>query len=137
MNNTIIRVVIIICCIAFSLLFYKNYTEVNKKIESQDFVLDLVNNHDRYHEIYMKQFEGTHSKEESKRIIREVYLKGSDKIINPQLQVGNNVIKNEEEFKNIEYMNLYDNFKFEYKEESDIIIVEGIQEVEGDNNEVE
>ena len=73
MNNTIIRVVIIICCIAFSLLFYKNYTEVNKKIESQDFVLDLVNNHDRYHEIYMKQFEGTHSKEESIRIIREVY----------------------------------------------------------------
>ena len=117
MNNTFIRVVIIICCIAFSFLFYKNYTEVNKKIESQDIVLDLVNNHDRYHEIYMKQFDGEHDKEESLKIIKEVYLKGSDKIINPQIQVGNIVIK------------------FSYNEDSDIIIVEGIQEMEENTNE--
>ena len=135
MNNTIIRVVIIICCIAFSFLFYKNYTEVNKKIESQDIVLDLVNNHDRYHEIYMKQFDGEHDKEESLKIIKEVYLKGSDKIINPQIQVGNIVIKSEDDLANLEYMESYDNYRFSYNEDSDIIIVEGIQEMEENTNE--
>ena len=135
MNNTFIRVVIIICCIAFSFLFYKNYTDVNKKIESQDIVLDLVNNHDRYHEIYMKQFDGEHDKEESLKIIKEVYLKGSDKIINPQIQVGNIVIKSEDNLANLEYMESYDNYKFSYNEDSDIIIVEGIQEMEENTNE--
>ena len=135
MNNTFIRVVIIICCIAFSFLFYKNYTEVNKKIESRDIVLDLVNNHDRYHEIYMKQFDEEHDKEDSLKIIKEVYLKGSDKIINPQIQVGNIVIKNEDDLANLEYMESYDNYKFSYNEDSDIIIVEGIQEMEENTNE--
>ena len=135
MNNTFIRVVIIICCIAFSFLFYKNYTEINKKIESQDIVLDLVNSHDRYHEIYMKQFEGYHSKEESLKIIKDVYLKGSERIINPQIQVGNIVIKSEDDLANLEYMESYDNYKFSYNEDSDIIIVEGIQEMEENTNE--
>ena len=135
MRNTIFKVIIIICFIFMSFLFYKHVCEENEKIATQDIVLDLVDNHDRYHSIYMKQFEGTHNREETKKIVKEVYIKNSQKIINPQVMFGETIIKTEEDLNNIEKLNSYDNFKFTYKVDADVLVIEEVQGLEDNGNE--
>lgn len=134
MKLTIFKILIIIAIIVLSFLFYRNLNDVNEKIANQDIVLDLVANHDRYHEIYMKQFEGSHSKEETQRIINEVYLKDSNKIIKPQIQLGNISVKAKEDISE-EELNKYRYYKFTYNDELDVLKIEGIKEWEGSNNE--
>ena len=97
MKLTFFKVLIIICIIVLSFFFYKNLNEVKEKIANQDIVLDLVTSHDGYHDLYMKQFEGIQSKEDTIKIVKEVYLKNSNKIVKPQIQIGDKVVRSEDE----------------------------------------
>ena len=135
MNNTVVKIIIIICFIVFSLLFLKNFNAVKDKIATQDIVLDLVRNHDRYHNIYMEQFCGQHNKAETKKIIEKVYLSNSEKILNPQVKFGDVIIKSKEDLLESEEYQKYEKFDFSYNKDNDLIVVKGIEELEGDSNE--
>ena len=110
-----------------SVLFYRNLKNVKEKIANQDIVLELVANHDGYHEIYMKQFEGIHSKEETLRILKEVYLNDSYKILKPQIQIENRILKTMEDISEAE-LDKFENYKFNYLSDSDIIQISGVEE---------
>jgi len=134
MKLTFFKILIIICIIILSFLFYKNLNDVKEKIANHDIVLDLVTSHDGYHELYMKQFEGIQNKENTIKIIKEVYLKNSDKIVKPQLQIGDKVIRNENELSD-EDLNKFDNYEFSYDSEFDILKITGLEGLEDDTNE--
>ena len=134
MKLTFFKILIIICIIVLSFLFYKNLNEVKGKIANQDIVLDLVASHDGYHELYMKQFEGIQSRENTIKIIREVYLKNSNKIVKPQIQIGDKVVRSEEELSD-EELNKFDNYEFSYNSEFDVLKITGLEELEDDTNE--
>ena len=134
MKLTFFKILIIICIIVLSFLFYKNLNEVKGKIANQDIVLDLVASHDGYHELYMKQFEGIQSRENTIKIIKEVYLKNSNKIVKPQIQIGDKVVRSEEELSD-EELNKFDNYEFSYNSEFDVLKITGLEELEDDTNE--
>lgn len=121
------KIFIIICIMILSVLFYRNLKNVKEKIANQDIVLELVANHDGYHEIYMKQFEGIHSKEETLRILKEVYLNDSYKILKPQIQIENRILKTMEDISEAE-LDKFENYKFNYLSDSDIIQISGVEE---------
>lgn len=134
MKLTFFKILIIICIIILSFLFYKNLNDVKEKIANQDIVLDLVISHDAYHELYMKQFEGVQNKENTIKIIKEVYLKNSDKIVEPQIQFEDKVIRNEDQLSD-EELNKFDNYEFSYDSELDILKIIGLEGLEDDTNE--
>ena len=82
----------------------------------------------------MKQFEGVQNKENTIKIIKEVYLKNSDKIVKPQIQFGDKVIRNEDELSD-EELNKFDNYEFSYDSEIDILKIIGLEGLEDDTNE--
>ena len=134
MKLTFFKILIIICIIVLSFLFYKNLNEVKEKIANQDIVLDLVESHDGYHELYMKQFEGVQSRENTIKIVKEVYLKNSDKIVKPQVQIGEKVVRSEEDLSE-EELNKFDNYEISYDSDFDLLKITGLEELEDDTNE--